>query len=292
MLTLAAADTLAGGASVATQVTCTLMGMELSAGPTETYKVLDQRQLASSPATIYTVPGSTTTFVKSIMLVNNDTTARTAQLFRGGTAAANAITPVTSIPAGGMWVYEDGQGWQTYDSNGVLFVSTSSTIGQMWTSKLASDHAISSVTGTKVMGVPSLGVGTYTFEVWAIVQTGTTTVGPMLGVNFTGTSTLYGMHFRFADATTAVTAEVHSMDDVGNLGFGFISGMAHNAYSTTSPNMGTTVGASGTGVNLLCFIEGLINVTAVGELELWHSSETATSTTVKTGTSMVVTRTA
>ena len=53
MLTLAAADTLAGVASAASQVTCTIFGMELNAG-TEVYKVLDQRQLASSAATIYT----------------------------------------------------------------------------------------------------------------------------------------------------------------------------------------------------------------------------------------------
>ena len=46
MLTLAAADTLAAGASAATQVTSTVFGMELNAG-VEVYKVLDQRQLAA-----------------------------------------------------------------------------------------------------------------------------------------------------------------------------------------------------------------------------------------------------
>jgi hypothetical protein len=118
MITLAAADTLAAGASVATQLTSTIFGMELNAG-TEVYKVLDQRQLAAAPATIYTAPGSTTAFIKTICVVNNDTSVRTCQFFRGGTAAANAITPVLSIPIGGFALYEDGQGWSVYDAAGV-----------------------------------------------------------------------------------------------------------------------------------------------------------------------------
>jgi hypothetical protein len=119
MITLAAADTLAAGASVATQVTSTVFGMELNAG-TEVYKVLDQRQLAAAPATIYTAPASTTAFIKTITVVNNDSVMRTAQYFRGGTAAANAITPPVSIPAGGWAVYEDGEGWDVYDGSGRL----------------------------------------------------------------------------------------------------------------------------------------------------------------------------
>ena len=122
MLTLAATDTLAGVASAASQVTCTIFGMELNAG-TEVYKVLDQRQLASSAATIYTVPGSTTTFVKTIMVVNNDTVQRTFQLFRGGTAAANAVTPVYTLSPGCSAVYEDGSGWRFFSNLGQVLSS-------------------------------------------------------------------------------------------------------------------------------------------------------------------------
>lgn len=117
MFTLAAADTLAGVASAASEVTCTIFGMELNAG-TEVYKVLDQRQLAAAAATIYTVPASTTAFVKTITVVNTDTAqANTFQLFRGGTAAANAITPALNLAPGGMAVYSEGV-WTTV---GTLF---------------------------------------------------------------------------------------------------------------------------------------------------------------------------
>jgi hypothetical protein len=111
MLTLAAADTIAGVAQTPSTVTSTIFGMELNAGA-ETYKVLDQRQLAAAAATIYTAPASTTAFVKTVLVVNTDqNNTQTFQLFRGGTAAANAITPAITIPAGGLALYEDGEGW-------------------------------------------------------------------------------------------------------------------------------------------------------------------------------------
>src|ERR1035437_1478308 len=119
MLILAANDTLSGVASASSMVTCGLYGMELN-GTTETYKKLDQRQLAASVATIYTTPATGPTFIKTIKVINNDTVARTFQLFHGGTAAVNAITPVFIIPNGGMAIYEDGMGWTFYNNYGQL----------------------------------------------------------------------------------------------------------------------------------------------------------------------------
>ena len=119
MITLAAADTIEGVASAASQVTCTIFGMELNAG-TEVYKVLDQRQLAASPAVIYTVPASTTAFIRTITVVNNDTVVRTFRLYRGTASASTGIMPNLEVPAGGMAVYEDGMGWSVYSSNGIM----------------------------------------------------------------------------------------------------------------------------------------------------------------------------
>ena len=127
MLNLAAADTLAAGASVASMMTSTVFGMEFS-GSTETYKVLDQRQLAAAPATIYTVPGSTTAFIKTICVVNNDTVARTFQYFRGGTAAVNAITPVFTLGPGCQAMYQDNMGWLFYTASGQHMLSQYSAI--------------------------------------------------------------------------------------------------------------------------------------------------------------------
>lgn len=119
MIILAATNTLAGVASVASQMTCTVLGMELNAG-VETYKVLDQRQLSNTPGTIYTAPASTVAFIRTITVVNNDTQARSFRLYVNGTGAANGITPNMEIPAGGHAVYEDGMGWSVYTANGIL----------------------------------------------------------------------------------------------------------------------------------------------------------------------------
>jgi hypothetical protein len=123
MIILAANDTLAGGASVASQLTCTIFGMELASG-VETYKVLDQRQLAASPATIYTATANGPSFVRSIMVNNNDTVSRTFRLFRGGTANANAITPTFTLLPGGCAMFNDAVGWKFYNSAGQELIGT------------------------------------------------------------------------------------------------------------------------------------------------------------------------
>lgn len=167
------------------------------------------------------------------------------------------------------------------------------TLGMPRVTKCTAQHSISSVTGTEVTSLSqTLEAGTYIYKYSLIVRSATTTVGPMLGVNFTGTAAVKTIVASWADATTVITAEVHAMDDVGILGAGFISGMAHNAYSTTSPNLGTTVGVSTQNVDIPMFIEGVIVVTVSGDLKLWHSSETATATSVEVGSSLAVVRTA
>jgi hypothetical protein len=102
--------------------------MELNTG-VEAYKILDQRQLAASPATIYTVPGSTTAFIKTIMVTNNDTVTRTFRFFSGGTANSNAVTPNFSLLPGGCAIYEDGLGWQFFNSSGQILYGTGGSPG-------------------------------------------------------------------------------------------------------------------------------------------------------------------
>lgn len=119
MIILAASETLAGVASAASQVTATFFGMELNnSTKAETYETLFQLQFAASVATIYTATANGPTFVRSISVVNNDTVVRTFKLFKGGTAAANAITPTFSLLPGGMATYEDQIGWRFYNSAG------------------------------------------------------------------------------------------------------------------------------------------------------------------------------
>jgi len=56
--------------------------------------------------------------------------------------------------------------------------------------------------------------------------------------------------------------------------------------------MGTTVGVKTTATDTLMIVQGIIIVTVAGNLELWHSSETATATSVEVGSSLMVNKTA
>lgn len=169
------------------------------------------------------------------------------------------------------------------------------TLGMPRVLKLGSQHSISSATATKVTGLDmTLEAGTYVYKYDLLIQQAVSTSdAPQFGINFsTGTAAVKGHGLRFWDATSAITAETHIMDNIGVKAFGYVSGMASNAYTTTAPDMGTTVGVAATGANIYCVIEGIIVVTVQGNLELWRGAEGANASTTEVGSSLTVIRTA
>jgi len=127
MILIAASDTIAGVASAASKVTCTIYGMELASG-VETYKVLYQGQLAASAANIYTATANGPSFIRKIDIVNTDTVARTFQLFRGGLVNANAITPSFTLLAGCSAHFSDATGWQFLNTSGQVLTAQGGTL--------------------------------------------------------------------------------------------------------------------------------------------------------------------
>lgn len=283
MIILEAATTLAGGASVASQVTSTVFGMELASG-VETYKVLDQRQLAASPATIYTVPASTVAFIKAIHVVNNDSSPRTFQYFRSGTAAANAITPAITVPAGGMAIYEDGQGWTVFDSAGKIQDSDSST--NLRVSSLGVDAAANSTTTlAAISGLDlTLEVGTWQYQYMIRYQSAAATTGVKFAVDHQGTVSMHQYNGRYvslgATAASAAASQAAAATATGNL----MEGFSARADNTT---IGPTVSVDTLNADMLFVIEGQLIVTAAGALRLTHASEVAAASTVKAGSSLV-----
>jgi hypothetical protein len=167
------------------------------------------------------------------------------------------------------------------------------TQGMPRVTRLNTQHSVSSTTGTEVTDLSqTLEAGTYVVKYNLIVRSATATVGPMVGVNFTGTAAVKTFLMYFGDGSTALTAYTANMDDEGVKGLGVLSGMNTKTYSTTAPNLGTTVGVTTINADIGMYIEGTMIVTASGDLELWHSSETATATSVEVGSSLVVIRTA
>jgi hypothetical protein len=119
VILLAAADYIAGVASVASKLTISIFGMELN-GTTEVYKNLYQGQLPNAAASIYASPASNTAFIKSIHVVNTDTSVRTFKLYRGGTTDPTAITPTFTLLPGGLALYVGEIGWQFFNSAGQI----------------------------------------------------------------------------------------------------------------------------------------------------------------------------
>lgn len=157
--------------------------------------------------------------------------------------------------------------------------------------RVNSQHSISSTTATEVTDLQfTLEAGTYIFQYNIIARSATATVSPMFGVNFTGTAAVRKMKIRAAGTgTTAITGVA---DDVGATSGQIEESVTVTAFSTTAPNMGFTGGVATTAADILYIIEGILIVTAGGDLELWHGSETATATSVEVGTSSFVVRTA
>jgi len=154
--------------------------------------------------------------------------------------------------------------------------------------RLSANHAISATAATEVTGleIPNLQPGSYVVQYFLIVQSATATVGLGLGINFSGTAAnpvIFLYH-----PTTGASAATGVADDEANVLTGsLVEGRATKSYSTTAPNMLNT-GVAAINVNNMICITAIITVTAAGNLELWHSSETATSTTVMAGSCVIV----
>uniref|UniRef100_A0A6H2A1Q0 Uncharacterized protein n=1 Tax=viral metagenome TaxID=1070528 RepID=A0A6H2A1Q0_9ZZZZ len=72
-------------------------------------KSLSDGQLAATKGTLYTAPAATQTIIKSITLVNTNTTAETVNLYftaSGGTSR-RIIPKNTSLPAGALLVMDN-----------------------------------------------------------------------------------------------------------------------------------------------------------------------------------------
>lgn len=156
---------------------------------------------------------------------------------------------------------------------------------------LAADHTLAATTATEVTGLGPMVLepGTYTYKFDLIVQSSATATGIGLGVNFTGTAAVRTIMLTYPSTGAAAVTGV--VDDVGVATGEIVEHNVQTAFTTTAPNMVNTAGFATANASCRMCIEGVLVVTATGDLELWHSSETAANTSVKAGSSLVVQRT-
>jgi hypothetical protein len=152
---------------------------------------------------------------------------------------------------------------------------------------LGSAHAISSTTGTEVLQLSLPGAGVYTFDIMVLAQTATTTVAVKLGVNYTGTYTADGTRFFCMAPSSSTTTSTNAVIDDVSATAQWMTAIPHLTFTTTAGNLLWATGYTTTGTDIIHYIRGILTATGAGDLELWHGSETATSTTVSAGTSII-----
>jgi hypothetical protein len=172
---------------------------------------------------------------------------------------------------------------------GALTVTSCTGCGGATTKYLVTQHNISASTATEVTGISTtLTAGTYTFTYSLIVQSGTATVGPWFGVNYTGIASSFVARLRYIG--TGVSASTGIIDDTntGVLAEQINEGAATRVESTTAPNLNVIGDVTTINANLYITIEGVMVVSDGGDIELWHASDSAAQTSVMAGSSLVI----
>ena len=157
-------------------------------------------------------------------------------------------------------------------------------------SVLTATQVNSTLTGAVVTGLTQAGIatGTYLFKYWVVYRSAATTTGLEMWVNFTGTvsrlvSTWYTLTTGGAAATgvadQATTATAQMMEGKGQ--------RANNVAS--GPMQGVDTAAA----DQFAVVEGVIIVTAVGDIQLLFRTEVSGSAvTMMEGTSLTLTKVA
>jgi hypothetical protein len=188
-----------------------------------------------------------------------------------------------TLQAGDCLQYAEGLGF---------YVIAASSSPQVRTSKLGSDQSNSTTTPTELTGMSlTTGVGTFAFQYSILYQAAATTTGVRFSVNHTGTVTalVANVSFVSSDTTATATQLAGASQAVTASTGGLLEAFSARAKSTAG--WGTTVSVDAANSDMLTIIDGLMIVTADGDIELWHGSEVAAASTVKAGTSLVLIRT-
>jgi hypothetical protein len=189
-----------------------------------------------------------------------------------------------TLLAGEELVCHDGT-WFHFDTNGGVYGAILSLSDPRFISKsLLADQSNSTTTLTEVTGLTqAVGIGVWHFKYLLRVQSAAATTGHRFSVNHDGTLNFFLASVQWPGGTTASSDAVDQ--DFVAAGGQLQSGFFARAKSTTG--WGTTLSVDTLAADVLYEIEGLMEVTVAGNIELWHGSEVAAASTVKAGSMLV-----
>ena len=227
---------------------------------------------------------STQRNVKTISIRNNHASTACAVTVQhtDGTNVEALIKP--TLLAGEAIVWIDQVGWIYYAADGTVKPGQ----GTVTVAKLASDQSNSTTTPTKVTGISvALAAGTYTFDYYVLCQSSIITTGVKYSVDFTGTVTSFVANMMWVDVSATASTATPSQAAVGAAGQVY---SAMSARAKSQAGWGTLLGTDAANADMLVRIEGMMIVTAAGNIDLWHGSETAAATTTKAGSAVIITK--
>ena len=146
---------------------------------------------------------------------------------------------------------------------------------------LTADASESAASLTTVMTTTGVGAGTWAFKYMIRYQSAATTTGLSTAVNHTGTASAFVSQSRHITTGGAAATGVGDQVAATNAGQ-LMEGKAERALNTASS---ATAGVDTANADMLLVLEGIVVVTASGDLELKVATEVAASAiTVKAGT--------
>lgn len=188
-----------------------------------------------------------------------------------------AVVDSFPLAAGERASWRENVPMRVIDANG-LEKTNPIGIGQYTVARLGATVSNSTVTAAKVTGLDlACGPGTWIFEYFLRFQSATATVGFKLSANHSGTVTTFDATTSFLTQGTVDSTGV--MDQDVTAAATVVAGLAQRAKSNAA-TMISTAGVDTTASDILVVIQGLAVVTVGGNMELYHASETATSTSI------------
>ena len=152
---------------------------------------------------------------------------------------------------------------------------------------LSGDDANTGSTLADVAGLnTSLVAGTYVFQYWVVYTADATTTGVKFAITSSGATTFMVANTRYAAMGTTIATAAASQAVNG------AAGNIHESFSTRTLGaaMGPTISVDAANDYMLAIVEGVISVGGASTLTLQHASEVSATSTVKAGSSLILTR--
>lgn len=274
----------------AVAIDCHATYMDVLAGAVTALRNNEKPTTATTTDIVDPPAGSTSRSVKFLSIKNIHASSSNAITVQH-TDGTNLVTLwAGTLLAGELLTFTEEKGFRLFDANGIQKANPLTIAGNMLPIRLGADLANATTAAAKVTGLDlALGVGTWMFDYRILYTSTVTTTGLKFGCNHTGAVTSFAYNGMMVTANITGADAIADQDVLLTTG-GLISAWAARAKTTTAPMI--SAGVDTINVDMLLVIQGLVVVTVAGNLELYHASETANSTTVKAGSSLLAVKTA